>query len=165
LRNDGVGVQVVAIHVAKEEIKAMDVKEGVMVETYGEDMLEFSVPNGKPMVMVEGASKDMAANIIEADLMSCAGPIHRIDKVLLPLDAAVPAAGPEKGMDDASMDPLGATNDGAPMMATPPPGCNSIATKLLTADTNTQLLAKIAKIVRTASGLSLAQEKNELGGM
>lgn len=153
-----------AIHVAKEEIKAMDVKDGVMVETYGEDMLEFSVPNGKPMVMVEGASKDMAANIIEADLMSCAGPIHRIDKVLLPLDAAVPAAGPEKGM-DATMDPLGATDDGAPMMAAPPPGCNSIATKLISADTNTQLLAKIAQTVRTASGLSLAQEKNELGGM
>jgi Fasciclin domain len=92
-------MQILSLHVISGAFKAADFATLTEVETLGGVMLSVSVDGSSVTFTAEDGGT--SATVTEADLMSCAGVVHKIDSILVPgvpenpmLESLAPASAP-----------------------------------------------------------------------
>jgi hypothetical protein len=92
-------VQILGLHIIPGVYKAADFATLTEVKTLGGAILSVSTEGGK--VTFTGPDSGTMATVTEADLMSCAGVVHKIDSILVPgipenpmIEAIVPTPAP-----------------------------------------------------------------------
>jgi hypothetical protein len=85
-------LQVLEYHIIEGAVLSDDLSDGMTVMTVGG--IEVTVSISNDTISFTGPDGGSMAEVVEADILSCAGVVHLIDAVILPGDSLIDAEAP-----------------------------------------------------------------------